>query len=154
MQITQRNHFVLGTTPVADFLAGTAYSDVVNMKHYAHAMFFIVKGAGATGTATITVQANSTNSTSGGTAIPFKYKACTTGDTWGVTTAATTAGFATTAGADQMYAIEVDAAAMPPNGVYLFLKTVEVVNDPCLGGIIIQLSEPKFAEDVVGTAIV
>jgi len=154
MQISQRNHFVVGIAPVADFMAGTVYTDVINMKNYAHVAFLILKGIGATGTSTITVEANDSNSTSGGTAIPFKYKICTATDVWGETKSATVAGFALTAGSGQMYAIEVDAAAMPPNGEYLYMKGVEVVNSPVTGGILIEMSEPSFAEDTIATALV
>lgn len=155
MIFTENHHLVKGLDPVADAFAGTVYSDIVNMKNFGHATFIIYKGVGATGTSTITVEASDDASGSNVTAIPFRYRAITSGDTAGTLTDATTAGFATTAGSSQLYAIEVDAQAMADTGYgYLRLKAVEVVDSPVLGGIAIVLSEPRYASKSIATAIV
>lgn len=149
------NHVVNALLPVADAFAGTKYTDVINMKDFNHVQFVIQKGAGATGTSTITVEACDNVTPSNVSAVPFKYQVCTTGDTFGVLTAAEATGFATTAGADQLYKIEVDADALAASGYgYIRLKAVEVENDPVLGGVIAILTEPRYGQEVPNTAIV
>jgi hypothetical protein len=153
--LSQTVHFVKGLDPVADAFAGTVYSDIVNMKAYSKATFLIYKGVGTTGTSTITVEASDDTSGSNVTAIPFRYKAITSGDTEGALTAATTTGFATTAGSSQLYVIEVDAEELGDTGYgYVRLKAAEVVDSPVLGGIAIMLHGARYAQDIPATAIV
>lgn len=152
--LSQYVHFVKGLDPVADAFAGTVGTEVVNMEGYSKATFVIHKGVGTTGTSTITVEACDDTTPSNTTAIPFRYKAITTGDTEGALTAATTTGFATTAGSSQMYVIEVDAEELGDIGYgYLRLKAVEVTNDPVLLGVLIMLHGARYAQDVPATAI-
>lgn len=153
--LLQNVHLVKGLDPVADAFAGTVYSDIVNMGDYAGATFIIFKGVGATGTSTITVEACDDVSASNVTAIPFRYKAITSGDTEGALTAAAVAGFATTAGSSQLYAIEIDSDELGDTGYkYARLKCVEVVDSPVLGGILIAMHGNRHAQDVPATAIV
>jgi len=145
---------VKGLDPIADAFAGTVTSDVVNMEGHAYACFTIYKGVGATGTSTITVLACSDTTPSATSAVAFYYRACTTGDTWGALTAATTAGFTTTAGSSQMYEIWVDAKELGTTGYgYVQLSALEVANDPVLGGILIELVEPRYADAIPATSI-
>jgi len=148
-------HLVKGIDPVADGFAGTVQTDIVSMRNYKRAEFIIIKGVGATGTSTITVEACDDVSASNTTAIPFYYQAITTGDTAGALTAATVSGFATTAGSSQVYRILVNASDMAASGYeFLRLAAVEVVNNPVLGGVLIELYESKDGRDVPATAIV
>ena len=154
---TQYGHWVKGLDPVADAFAGTVRSDVVRGGNHRSVTFLIIKGAGATGTSTITVEANDDVTPTNSTAIPFKYRACTTGDTWGALTDATTAGFATTAGSSQLYEIIVDTDELGHQGTgykYVSLKAVEVVDSPVLGGILIMMNQPRIAQATPATAIV
>lgn len=154
-QLVQNVHLVKGLDPVANAFAGTVYTDIVNMKGYSKARFIIYKGVGTTGTSTITVEATDDVSGSNVTAIPFVYKAITSGDTEGALTAATTAGFTTTAGSSQLYVIEVNAEEMGDTGYgYLRMKCVESAASAVLGGILIELHGSRFAQDVPATAIV
>jgi len=151
---TERNHIVMGLDPVADAFAGTVYSDVVNMEAYHHVTFLIYKGVGTTGTSTVTVQACDNVTPDNRTAVAFKYRYMATTDTWGALTAATTAGFTTTAGSSEMYAIEVDAQDIVSSGYgYAQIKMVESDADPVVGAIVIILSKARYAEDVHATAI-
>lgn len=151
----QEAHLVKGLDPVADAFSGTVYSDIVNMGDYAGATFIVYKGVGATGTSTLTVEASDDVSGSNVTAIPFRYKAITSGDTEGELTAATTAGFTTTAGSSQLYAIEIDSEELGDTGYqYARLKAVESANDPVLGGVLIVMHGNRHAQDVPATAIV
>ena len=149
------NHVVNALVPVADAFAGTKYTDIINMKDFSHIQFVIQKAAGAVGTSTITVEACDDVVPTNVVAIPFKYQACTTGDTFGALTTAEATGFATTAGANQLYKIEVDSDALAASGYgYIRLKAVEVVDDPVLGGIIAVLTEPRYGQEVPNTEIV
>ena len=142
-------HFVKGLDPVADAFAGTVYSDVIDIKLHRQVTFVIYKGVGTTGTSTITVQAvPSLSPIAAGTAVIFKYRAITTGDTHGDLTSAETTGFTTTAGSSQLYLIEVDCQKLASLGLrYLWLKAVEVVDAAVLGGILVILSEPRYSTD-------
>jgi hypothetical protein len=155
-QLLQRVHVVKGIDAIADFNDGTKYSDVVNTSGYSKAVFIYHKGVGTTGTTVITVLAgdDTADPPTNSTAIPFKYKAITTGDTEGALTAATTSGFTTTAGSSQLYVIEVDLEEMGDTGYkYLCLKMVESVNSPVLGGVLIMLHGGRYQQDVPATAI-
>ena len=146
---------VKGIDPVADAFDGTVYSDIVSMRNYQYAEFIIFKGVGTTGTSTITVEACDDVSGSTTEAVTFHYQAITSGDTPGAMTAATTAGFTTTAGSSQLYRVYVDASALASTGYeFVRLKAVEVANDPVLGGVLIRLGGSKGDEDVPPTAIV
>jgi len=149
------NHVVNALPPVANAFAATVYTDVINMKDWNHIQFVIQKAAGATGTATITVEACDDVTPTNVIAVPFKYQACTTGDTFGALTTVAATGFNTTAGANQLYKVEVDADALIASGYgYVRLKSVEVVANAVLGGIIAVLTEPRYWQEVPNSAII
>lgn len=136
-----------------DIFNGDPASDVVSLALYEAVVFLIVKNAGATGTATITIESCDTVVPGTATAIAFRYKACTSGNTWGSWTAATTAGFTTTAGANQCYMIEVHAEDLSGTDKYVRLQATEVADDPCDGAILCILGNPRYAKDVMPAAI-
>ena len=146
-QFSEQNHLVKGIDPVADAFEGTVYSDVVCLKNFSHLTAIIYKGVGTTGTSTITVQACDDATPSGTpTAIPFRYRAITSGDTPGALTAVANTGFTTTAGSSQLYVIEVDAEDLASaDQAWVRIKCVQVADDPVLGGILLILSNPRFA---------
>lgn len=149
------NHVVNALVPAANAFAGTVYSDVINMKDWNHVQFLIQKAVGAVGTATITVEACDDVVPTNVSAVPFKYQVCTVGDTFGALTEAPVAGFATVAGSNQLYKVEVDADALSTSKYgYIRLKSVEVVVGAVLGGIIAVLTEPRYGREVPDTAIV
>lgn len=127
-------HFVKGLDPVADAFSGTVYSDIIEVGGEGIA-FLIYKGVGTTGTSVITVQACDDVGASNSSAVVFWYKQIATTDSgW---TAATTAGFTTTAGSSDMYLIAAPKDVFASTGYkYARLKAVESVNDPVLGGIV------------------
>lgn len=152
---SQYGHWVKGLDPIANAFAGTVRSDVVRGGNHRSVTFVIYKAVGATGTATITVEANDDVTPTTSSAIAFKYRASTTGDTWGALTDATTAGFATTAGSSQMYEIIVDTDELSKTGYkYVSLKSVEVVASPVLGGILVMMGQARIAQATPATAIV
>jgi len=138
-------HFIKGLDPVANAFAGTVSSDVVDLSNHQSALFLIYKGVGATGTATITVEACDDTVPTTTVAVPLYSKNITTSDTQGAVTARAAAGFNTTAGSSQMYAIMVHQEELANVGYrYVRLKSVEVVASPVLGGIAIALAGPRF----------
>lgn len=152
--LTQTGHIVQGLAPVADAFSGTVYSDVFNMKNYKGCTFIVYKGVGTTGTSTITVSACDDTTPSNRTAIPFRYRANTTSDTWGAVTAATTTGFTTSAGSNHIYEIIVDADELGDTGYgYVELKLVEVANDPVLGGILWVGHESLQPQNIPATVL-
>lgn len=147
-------HLIKGLDPVADAFSGTVYSDIVSMKNHNACQFIIYKGVGTTGTSTITVEASSDNAGSAVSAVPFSYQAITSTDVAGVLTASAATGFNTTAGSSQLYVIYVDAEALAASGYeYVRLKAVEVADSPVLGGILINLTEPRYDQAVQVTAL-
>ena len=147
-------HVVKGLDPVADAFAGTTGSDIVDITGHQSATFYLFKGVGATGTSTITVEACDDVTPTTTTAVPFYYRAVTSNDTNGAMTAATTAGFATTAGSSQVYVVEVDEQELASAGYkYVRLKMVEVVDSPVLGGILIVLNNPKYGSSTTNSVI-
>ena len=148
------NHIVMALAPVADAFSGTVGSDIVSMKNHGEIEFIITKGIGNTGTSTITVEASDDVSASNTTAVPFRYQAITSGDTPAAVVAATTAGFATTAGSNQMYRIFVDASELGDTGYeYVRLKAAEVVDGPVSAGILAILKAGRFDKEIPATAL-
>lgn len=146
-------HVIKGLDAVADAFAGTVYSDVINLAEWGAALGIIHKGVGATGTATITVEACDDAAGNNPAAITFNYQAQTSGDTPGDVTAATTSGFATTAGSSQIYKIWIDPQQLPAGQSWVRIKSVEVVDDPVLGGMLLLGLKPRYARHVPNTAI-
>jgi hypothetical protein len=157
MIFTQENHPINGLYPAADAFSGTVYTDIVSLGNAKHITFLLSKGVGTTGTSTLTVEACSTVAASATTAIAFQYKKCsssTSEDTFGPLTEVTSAGFTTSAGSNEIYAIEVDAAAVIATGYeFVRLKCVEVADDPVLGGITIILSGLRVQGDTLPESI-
>lgn len=146
----------LAGSPVADFVGTEVPSDVVSMAKYKKAYFQIFQGVGAAGTHTITVlpcdDATPSNTT---TAIPFRYKIISSTDTNAVWVSAST--LTTSAGSDQIWVIEVNADDLPlVSGVkYEYVKVLVTAVDSTavLGGIIIIMDEPRYAEDTTDSVI-
>jgi hypothetical protein len=152
----QITHFAIGLNAVADAFAATVYSDVVNTKGHSKIIFLVHHGVGATGTSTFTVLAGSdaADPPTASTAIPFRYKVMSTSDVEGAYTLATTSGFLSTAGSNQIYWIEVDVEELGDTGYqYCCLKCVEGTDSPRLGGIIILFEGGRFQQDVPATAL-
>ena len=149
--------FVKGLDPDDDMFnaATTVYTDIVNVREYSRCTFVLYEGAGATGTHTLTIEASDDVSASNVAAVPFRYRLITTGDTEGAITAATTAGFTTTAGASHEYVLEVETSEMAAEGYgYCRMKLVEVVDSPVVASVQIILSGASYPQAIKNTAIV
>ena len=146
MNVVSKRHVIPVLYPVADAFSGTVTSDVVEVSGEG-VTFEITKGVGATGTSTVTVLSCDDTTPTTTAAVAFMYRASTTPDTWGDWTQATTAGFATTAGSNQVYQIYVDSKELAANNyAYAQLKAVEVVDSPVLGGINAIIENTRYAE--------
>jgi len=147
MYVLEQLHLVPGIYPVADFMAGTVNSDIVKCESAVGMRFTIIKGVSTatTGTSTITIQACDTVAPGTATAVAFQYRISTTPDTWGAWTQALAAGFVTTAGSNQAYEIFVPAANLAALGfAYARLHAVEVVDDPVVGCVNIEVVQPRY----------
>lgn len=143
MDFYSSNHLVKGIDPVSGF-TGTVTSDVVKAQGE-RVRFIFYKGVGSTGTSTVTVLACSDTSASASAAIPFYYRSCTSGDTWGDWTAATTTGFVTTAGSSQMYEILADPAECAELGYeYIELQMVESVSSAVVGCVLVEVLNTNY----------
>ena len=137
----------LAGTPYADFAEGSPISDTVSMAKYNKAYFIMYWGAVTSSpTETLTVVPITKVGGSTTTAIPFRYKHVTTPDTNTAWTAASTV--ATIAGASGMCIIEVNAEDLPIGYEYCYLNIAELSDNIKLGGVIIIMDEPRYAQDV------
>lgn len=152
--LTEMNIYHAGiVTANEDIFNGNLTTDIVSLANYGGAVFVIVKGAGATGTATVTIESCDDTSGSTTTAVAYNYAACTSGNTWGSITAATSSGFTTTAGANQTYAMEIRADELSGTDKYVRMVATEVANDPVDGACLVILVDPKYPADPPREAI-
>ena len=152
--LTEMNIYHAGVvTANEDIFNGNMTTDVISLANYGGAVFVIVKGAGGTGTAVITVESCDATTPTTSTAVAFNYAACTSGNTWGSITAATSSGFTTTAGANQAYAIEIRADELSGTDKYVRMVATESANDPCDGAGLVILVDPKYPADPPREAI-
>ena len=128
-------HFVKGIDPVADFNAGTVYSDIIEVMGDGIGFLYYKGVSAGADAATITVEASSTIAASATSAVPFWYKVVDTTDSgW---TAATTAGFTITQGSSQLYEIRVPRDVMASTGYkYCRLSCAENANITVVGCIL------------------
>ena len=158
------NKVVTVVDPVAT-AAATATSDIVDMENYKKCTFLVLTGASsANSDSTITILAGTSNS-SCATAIVFNYRtqiAAATPDAGSdvpsALTAATTTGFAMTASKKGgLYIIEVDAQTVAAAGTdydHVALKFTEATGSGAiLGAVVAILSEPRYPQAILPTAI-
>jgi len=148
--------------PPADLAAIACDSDVINVANQHSVTFVLIKGAGAVGTGTVTVQACDDVTPNNTTAIPFQYRRMVgTGNTWGALTVATNAGFATTAAINDLYEITVDVAEVTNAIVnatrgnhYVRLHIVSVDATTVNRAILVILPRQRYKQQVPISAIV
>ncbi len=136
------------TYPLADGYNSDPASDVVSLKNYASARFYVQEGAGATGTATITVEECTAIDGTGATAIPFRYRV--DGGEW---TDATASGFATTAGANKRYEIDVKSDELSEDSPFVRLQFTEVVDSPVAMAAFVVAEGARYAEEAPVSAL-
>jgi hypothetical protein len=137
-------HIVQGQAPVADAYDGDPATDIVQAAGEG-VLFFVQEGVGTTGTMTLTIEACDDTTPSNTTAVPFIYRTNTTSDTWSAWTAATAAGFTTTAGSNHLYQAYVDTAELAEEGYgYVRGQMTESVNAAVLAGVSIWIINPRY----------
>ena len=153
----ERSQIAMGLAPVADFAAADpVYSDVISMKLHNRLRFLAFWGVGTTGTIKFTVEACDDIVPTNVAAVPFHYRITAAAGVPGASTRTTaTDGVTNVAGSDQIIEIEVTAAELLASGYsYARLKMDEVVNDPILGGILVELLEPVHSGPATSNVVV
>lgn len=139
------HHAVLALAPDADRFNGNPATDVISLGKHSQVLFLLTKGTGAVGTADITIESCDTVVPGIATAIPFSYRVCTEGDTWGEWQAATTDGFKTTAGENQQYEVLVNAAALNDEDEFIRLQITEDADGAVDAGVSAILIGPRYS---------
>ncbi len=154
MQLVEQVFLSTAIAPSVDLYNGDPASDVYNMAKYNRIAFLVLHGAGATGTALFTVEACSDISGSDAEAVAFKFSE---GDAAGVLTAqqdATAAGFTSTAGANQIFVIEVEDTQLVEGKPFVRLQATEVADDPVVGSVSAHLTPFAYAGAIMPDATV
>jgi 1,2-phenylacetyl-CoA epoxidase PaaB subunit len=145
---SQNYHVVPLLYPIADALAGTVTTDIIDMSNAKSCTFYVMLGArtGTTADTVLSVEACDDTSASNTSAIAFKSRRCAATDVWSALTNRTSSGFTTTTADSQMYAVEVDEDMLAASGYrYVRLKSVEATNDPQVGAIfaVLDMDTPR-----------
>jgi H+/gluconate symporter-like permease len=129
-----------------DMFNGNISSDVIDMGQYAECMLVITTLAGATGTATVTVNSCDDNTPTTTTAVAFRYRRIS-GSTPGAWTAAAAAGFTTTASANDIYQCVVESNGLSGTDQFVQWVMTESANDPVDGAAQIYLLGARYEGD-------
>ena len=147
-------HLVINAVaPSADLFNGNPAGQIVSLSNYDNAVFLIVKGTGAAGTATVTVEATDDSVPTTVEAIPFRYRLNEVSDTWSDWIDAPAAGFEMPAGADKQALIEVRDRELPDDKPNLRIKLDEVVNDPVTGCVLCIMDRPNYMSEPMPSAL-
>lgn len=161
---SERHKIVNVIIPVADaWNANPVVSDIVHLENYRKCTFLIVTGATSAVTPQVTVFAGVSNAVCA-TPIVFKYRTQAAvavpgvgSDVPSVLTDAAVAGFAMIASiVGSLYIVEVDAAVVAAAGAnfdHCALNIDENADTAQTGCVIAILSEPRYPQDVLVTAI-
>ena len=164
---SEKNKVVHVLTPVADpFVTGTGVStDIVNMENYNKCTFIIITSTTAANNGLITVDAGVDNVTCA-TAITFKYRTqiaavpdAVGSDVQSALTDGAAAGFNMTVSlVGGIYIIEVDASVVAAAGTdfdHVCLRIDDGGTNAAqpYAGVIAILSEPRYPQDILATAI-
>ena len=129
-----------------DVFNGDPTSDVLSMANHRSMMLVITKYAGATGTAVVTVESCDDTTPTTATPVAFRYRVIT-GTTPGAWTAATSAGFTTTAGANNSFQIAVLSEGLSGTDKFVRFVCTEGVDSPCDGALQVFAMESRFEFD-------
>lgn len=154
MIFSHDNMLAMALAPDADRYNANPATDIFDMKMYDHICFLLCEGTGGTGTVKIQVEECSDTSGTDNTAIAAKYRVCSSGDTWGALTTLASTGYTTTAGANKMVCVELDAADLDPAKPFVRLQLTEVADSPCDAGVVAILSKARYFGASLPTSIV
>jgi len=145
MNIFDAIHIIGGLAPNADAFAGTKYTDVfeVNGEGAGFVIWMGTNDDNAYSAVTVNACDNTTPTTE--SAVAFRYTACTTLDSVGEWTEATTTGFNTSGTSDNIYQVFVPAAEFASVGYkYCRLKMVEADDHPVDGVVLAFVVNPRY----------
>ena len=151
---------VNGLPPVSGSFADANLTDIVSLKNYRYATFIILLGVSANNNTAVSVVAGETVGGTVTTTVPFKYRKCVAGDTFGdLTDVAAGSTIALTASkANEMLIIEVDAQAVEgahPGYDCIGLKTAAgTATATILGACAIIMSGARYADAAQPSAII
>lgn len=151
--------FIKGLAPAADRYNTDPVSDYVSLRNHAALIGLLHQQGGTTGKATVTVLGADDASGTNPVAQAFTYAvgadgAGALGDAEGALTAATSAGFDTTAATDRLYRIFVRASELAAAGKkFVAIKLTEAANDPVSASLDFVLVEPRYSGATQPTAI-
>ena len=154
--ISQNAKIAQALAPNADLFAGDPSTDVFSLGEYRNICFVLSIGENASsGSAVVTVDSCDNTTPDTATAVAFKYAESTSTDDFGELTNSDSAGFTTSATADNMYLIEVDAADLSGTDEFVQLTLTESVAQAVDAGVTAVLYNPRYAAaaDEMPTAI-
>ena len=138
---------VVGLAPNADLWAGNdVNTDVVDMRDWRNVHFEITEGTGTTGATVVTMQACDDIVPTNTTDIAFRYRVNTSVGVKGAWVSATTAGFTTTVGGDQLIDIEVASNELTSGKPYIRLHAEESVDAATDAGVNIHLFNGRYPQ--------
>ncbi len=143
----------LAGSPISDFVAAGTISDTVSFAKYNTAYFLLFHGVGTAGTNDLTVLPIEKPGGTATTAIPFQYKRVSSVDTNTAWVWATSNTLLTTVGSDQLYVIKVSADDLPTGYEYAYLNISDNDGAALIGGCIIMMADPRYAQDTTETVI-
>lgn len=151
--LLQQVKYVQALVPVADFTAGDVETDIFSMENWSSITFFVFKGAGGTGATVATVEACDDVSASNVDEIAFRYSSNTATDVIGDLTDATSSGVAITAGANEIWAITVNADELTLGYKFVRLVLTESDSTAVTGCVLAILSGGRDQGDDLVTVI-
>ena len=152
----ERSQIAMGLAPVADFAGSDpVYSDVIAMRDFARVRFLVFWGVGTTGTIKFTLEACDDVTPTNVAAIPFWYRiTAAAGIPGSITRVAAADGVTNVAGSNQIFELEAVAADLEASGyTFIRVKMDEVVNDPILGGILVELLDPRHSGNATAAQV-
>lgn len=135
----------------SDYTANNPATDIVSMENHADAYFLIIKGAGATGTATVTVESCDTVVPGTATAVAFEYKVITAGDTNSAWTACASTGYLIPAAADKIVVVHVKSTGLSTTNKFVRLQFTETDSTACKGAVVAILANGRHAPHAEST---
>ncbi len=151
--LLQQIKYVKALDPVADYTAGNVQTDIFSMENWSSITFFVYKGVGTAGTATVTIEACDDVDASNVTAIAYRYSSNTATDVIGDLTDVGVAGVTISAGSSQIWAFTVNADELVSNRKFVRMVLTEVDSTAVLGGIMAVLSGGRDQGDDLVTVI-
>lgn len=154
----EMNHIihVAGSAEVAaneDIFNGNIAGDVISLKNASGAVFCVVTNANAGGNATIQVYSCDDVTPTTTTPIAFKYRQVESRDTVRPVSDATSAGFATSTGANIVYIVEVDARDLSSTDSYCQFIATEKTDAAVDGAVFGMLTGLRYPEDALATQV-